>query len=82
MDINNLTLELRNLLAKRELEVLQSGSSNVHLFGLIENRKRDIEGFEISLSKIPNDPTLRHLIVSNFTKDAERIKAQIAEIVL
>lgn len=79
-ELEILVNNLKDYLAKKEIELKQHSNFNLYTEGALLNRQRDIESFEVATKGCEQNPFHRLDVINNFTKDADTIKSEIDKI--
>lgn len=79
-ELDNMVQELKNYLDSKDLELKKDPNFNAHTQGHLQNRRRDIENFQLSYENCDFDPFLKNQIIDNFKNEANRIKLEIDKI--
>jgi hypothetical protein len=71
---------LKDYLAKKELELSRNPNFNSYTAGHLRNRQRDIESFESACKNCETNSFEKIKLIDSFKKDASKIKLDIDNI--
>lgn len=76
-ELETIIEDLKNHFSTKAVSLRNDIDSNAYTEGLLLNRQRDIESFEIACMNYDRNPLLKNEILENFKNAASKIKADI-----